>query len=91
MFSVSDGPERVHLKCIMTQMTQLKEEHTYFTIANVQQIGFGSSCFSFVLRKGEWVISKSTEIFKELELRFEFIEFELGEKLTICQIVLKKL
>lgn len=62
---------RVHLKCIMTQMTQLKEEHTYFTIANVQQIGFGSSCFSFVLRKGEWVISKSTEIFKELKLRLD--------------------
>lgn len=71
MFRVSDGPERVHLKCIMTQMTQLKEEHTYFTIANVQQIGFGSSCFSFVLRKGEWVISKSTEIFKELKLRLD--------------------
>lgn len=42
-----------------------------FTIANVQQIGFGSSCFSFVLRKGGWVISKSTEISKELKLRLD--------------------
>lgn len=52
----------------MTQVTHLRKN---LVVKNVQQIGFGSSHFSFVLRKGGWVISKSTEIFEELELSLD--------------------
>lgn len=47
------GAPGVHLKCIMTPSDSLYCEK------RTSHLGFGPSFFSFVLRKGKWIINKS--------------------------------